>query len=118
MSLIPAKDTSDQKRQHGRLKVAVDGHYRFAGEEEWLGCTLIDISAKGMALGGKKSFYIGDKIEVRFMLDKKTIMVHVEITNLIGRKAGGKVTKITDADRDLIQETLNRELLSGKTPLT
>lgn len=112
-----AENTRDHKREHGRLKVAVDGQYRFEGEEDWLPCSLIDVSARGMALVGKKSFYVGDKIEVNFVLDKKTVFVRLEITNLIGKKAGGKIVHITDTDRHLIQETLNRELLSGNTPL-
>jgi len=68
-----------------------------------------------MALEGKKSFYVGDKLTVQFVLEKKTIEVALEITNLIGRKAGGRVTKIEEADRNTIQEVLNREILSGKT---
>lgn len=118
MSSTPTKTTAEQKRQQGRLKVSIDGHYRFEGEEEWLACTVFDISSSGMALGGKKSFYAGDKIEVRFNLDKKTILAHLEITNLIGKKAGGKVLKMSDADRAFVQEILNRELLSGNTLLT
>ncbi len=118
MSSTPTKTTSEQKRQQGRLRVSIDGHYRFEGHEEWLACTVFDISPSGMALGGKKSFYAGDKIEVRFSLDKKTILAHLEITNLIGKKAGGKVLKMNEADRAFVQEILNRELLSGNTLLT
>ncbi|GEM_PF-2526894 len=118
MSDTPIKTTSEQKRQQGRLRVSIDGHYRFEGEEEWLVCTVFDISPSGMALGGKKSFYAGDKIEVRFGLDKKTILAHLEITNLIGKKAGGKVLKMSDGDRAYVQEILNRELLSGNTRLS
>lgn len=115
MADSPTKTTSEQKRQQGRLRVAIDGQYRFTGDEDWLHCTLIDLSASGMALSGKKSFYAGDKIEVRFTLEKRSVYVHVEITNLIGRKAGGKVTKIEDEDRVLIQEVINQQLLAGKT---
>lgn len=113
-----AEKARDHKREHGRLKVAVDGQYRFADSDDWMPCSLIDISTRGMALVGKKSFYQGDKIEVRFVLEKRHVHAHVEITNLIGKKAGGRITQMSDADRDLIQETLNRELLSGNTPLT
>jgi len=109
-----AKHPANQKRQQGRLKVAVNGHYRFHNEEEWMPCSLIDISVTGIALNGKKSFYVGDKIEIRFYLEKRTILVDLEITNLIGKKAGGKVIRIDDADRKAIQEMLNRELLTDK----
>lgn len=118
MSSTPTRTNTEQKRQQGRLRVAIDAHYRFVGEEEWLVCTLFDISPNGMALGGKKSFYSGDKVEVRFTLEKKTVLAHLEITNLIGKKAGGRVTQMSDADRALVQEVLNRELLSGNTRLT
>lgn len=115
MSKAAEKVAGDQKRQQGRLRVAIDGQYRFTGDEDWLACTLIDISGSGMALSGKKSFYEGDKIEVRFTLEKRAIHIHLEITNLIGRKAGGRVTKIEDEDRLLIQEVINQQLLAGKT---
>jgi PilZ domain len=117
MSLNPEKP-KEHKREHGRLKVTVDGHYRFTGDEDWMPCSLIDISTRGIALVGKKSFYVGDKIEVRFGLEKRTVLVELEITNLIGKKAGGKVTGMTDADRTAIQDILNRDLLSGNTPLS
>lgn len=113
-----AEKTRDHKREYGRLKVALEGQYRFQGDEDWMSCSLIDVSARGMALVGKKSFYVGDKIEVNFALEKKTIFVRLEITNLIGKKAGGKIVHISDADRNSIQETLNRDLLSGNTPLS
>ena len=110
-----AKHPANQKRQQGRLKVAVDAQYRFHDKkEEWLPCNLIDISVTGMALNGKKSFYVGDKIEIRFHLEKRAILIDLEITHLIGRKAGGKVTRMDDADRIAIQEVLNRELLTDK----
>ncbi|MBL8035037.1 MAG: PilZ domain-containing protein [Leptospiraceae bacterium] len=117
MSNSTNRTQSEQKRQQGRLKVTIDGHYRFEGDEDWLQCTIFDISANGIALGGKKSFYSGDKIEVRFGIEKKTVVMHVEITNLIGRKAGGKIVKIDNAEKDIIQEVLNRQLLAGKNRL-
>lgn len=112
-----AEQARDHKREHGRLKVAVDGQYRFVDSQDWMPCSLIDISTRGLALSGKQSFYAGDKIEVRFVLEKRHVHAQVEITNLIGKKAGGRITQISDADKDMIQETLNRELLSGNTPL-
>lgn len=112
------KNKSEQKRQQGRLKVAIDGHYRFAGDADWQACTVFDISPSGMALGGKQSFYVGDKIEVRFGLEKRTVLAHLVITNLIGKKAGGKVEQMNDADKAFVQEILNRELLSGNARLT
>lgn len=115
MSSAAEKIAGEQKRQQGRLRVAIEGQYRFTGDEDWLHCTLIDISGSGMALSGKKSFYTGDKIEVRFVLEKRTILVHLEITNLIGRKAGGRVTRMDEEDRLLIQEVINQQLLAGKT---
>lgn len=108
----------DQKRQQGRLKVAMDGQYRFEGTDDWSTCTLFDISPNGIALGGKQSFYEGDKIEVQFVLEKRTVVVHLVITNLTGRKAGGKVTQISDADRLFVQEIFNREVLSGRSRLS
>jgi hypothetical protein len=113
-----AEKVRDHKREHGRLRVAVDGQYRFEGEEDWMPCSLVDISTRGMALVGKKSFYEGDKIEIRFVIEKRHVHAHVEITNLSGKKAGGRIIQMSDSDRDLIQQTLNRELLSGNTPLT
>ena len=114
MSTPSAKKETDQKRQQGRLKVTLEGHYRFNGDEDWLPCSVYDISAAGIALGGKKSFYVGDQIEVRFALEKRTVMMKVQITNLIGRKAGGRITEIENSDKDLIQEILNKQLLAGK----
>lgn len=110
-----ASKSSEQKRKQGRLRSELDGKYRLDGEKTWLDCTVIDISADGMALEGKKSFYVADKLTVQFVMDKRAIEVSLEITNLIGRKAGGKVTRINEADRMTIQEILNREILSGKT---
>lgn len=112
------KNKSEQKRQQGRLRVAIDGQYRFAGEPEWQNCTIFDLSPSGMALGGKQSFYAGDKIEVRFVLEKHSVSAELEVTNLIGKKAGGKILKMADGDRAHVQAILNRELLSGNARLT
>jgi hypothetical protein len=112
------KNKSEQKRQQGRLRVAIDGQYRFAGDQDWLHCTVFDLSPSGMALGGKQSFYAGDKIEVRFVLEKRAVVAELEVTNLTGKKAGGKILKMSDDDRGYVQEILNRELLSGNARLT
>ncbi|MBS0618139.1 MAG: PilZ domain-containing protein [Spirochaetes bacterium] len=114
MATPTEKKELGQKRKQGRLRVALTGRYRFSEHDDWLACSVIDVSSSGIALSGEKSFFVGDKIEVVFTLAKQTITMHVEITNLIGRKAGGRVTQISDADREHIQETLGRELLSGK----
>lgn len=105
----------EQKRHEGRLRVAVTGEYRFLDKDEWTVCRLVDISADGMALDGKTSFYAGDKLEVRFPLEKRMIVLTLEITHLLGKKAGGRIIKIDETDRNIIQEVLNRELLSGNT---
>lgn len=115
--MISSREKSEQKRQQGRLKLVLDGQYRYVDNEDWLPCSLYDISPNGVALGGKESFYIGDKIELRFVLDKRTVIAQVEITNLIGRKAGGRITKMAAADTAFLQELFNREMLSGKSHL-
>lgn len=105
----------EQKRHEGRLRVTLPGEYRFADKPDWTPCRLVDISADGLALDGKTSFYVGDILEVRFLLEKRAITVTLEVTHLIGKKAGGRITKIEQADRLLIQEVMNRELMSGRT---
>jgi len=105
----------EQKRHEGRLRVSTAGDYRFVGTDDWTPCRLNDLSADGMSLDGKTSFYVGDRLDVRFKLENRMVLVTLEITHLIGRKAGGRIIKIDDADRRMIQEILNRELLSGKT---
>jgi hypothetical protein len=117
MDSSATKDGNAQKRQHGRLRVNVEGQYRFAGAPEWLNCLVIDLSTSGVALGGKTSFYAGDKIEMRFALEKRNVVIGVEITNLTGKSAGGKITSINDSDRLYIQDILNKNLLSGKNRL-
>ncbi|MBV6492631.1 MAG: hypothetical protein LDLANPLL_00627 [Turneriella sp.] len=112
-----AEKDREHKRELGRLKVMLDGQYRFIGETEWSPCGLVNLSTRGLALVGKQSFYEGDKIEVRFSIEKRSIQVTVEITNLFGKKAGGKILEIADKDRSIIQEVLNRVLLSGSTTL-
>lgn len=104
-----------QKRHEGRLRVTLPGEYRFIDKPNWTPCRLVDISADGLALEGKTSFYVGDLLEVRFVLEKRAIAVALEITHLIGKKAGGRITKIDPADRSLIQEVMNRELMAGRT---
>lgn len=108
----------EQKRHEGRLRVAVQGEYRFTGTDDWTPCRLNDLSADGMSLYGKTSFYAGDKLEVRFNLEKRMILATLEVTHLIGKKAGGRIIQIDDSDRRMIQEVLNRELMSGKTFLS
>lgn len=108
----------EQKRHEGRLRVAVPGEYCFVGKDDWTPCRLNDLSADGMSLDGKTSFYAGDKLEVRFPLENRMILVTLEVTHLIGKKAGGRIIKIDDSDRRMIQEVLNRELMSGKTFLS
>jgi len=108
----------EQKRHEGRLRVNAPGEYCFVGKDDWAPCRLNDLSANGLSLDGKTSFYIGDKLEVRFMLEKRMIHLALEVTHLIGKKAGGRITRIEEADRQLIQEVINRELMSGKTFLS
>lgn len=115
--MISSREKSEQKRQQGRLKLILDGQYRYEGQENWLPCALYDISPNGVALGGKESFYLGDKIEIRFVLEKRTISAKVEITNLIGRKAGGRFVQMAEPDTNFLQEVFNREMLSGKSHL-
>jgi hypothetical protein len=105
----------EQKRHEGRLRVTLAGEYCFVGKEDWAPCWLNDLSADGLSLDGKISFYVGDKLRVRFVLDKRMILVKLEITHIHGKKAGGRITEIEEPDRRLIQEVLNRELMSGKT---
>ncbi len=108
----------EQKRHEGRLRVAVPGEYCFTGNDDWAPCRLNDLSAGGISLEGKTSFYRGDKLDVRFVLEKRMVLLTLEVTHLIGKKAGGRIIKIDDSDRRMIQEVLNRELMSGKTFLS
>lgn len=108
----------EQKRHEGRLRLTIRGEYCFTGTDNWTPCRLNDLSADGMSLDGKTSFYAGDRLDVRFLLDRRMVFVTLEITHLIGKKAGGRIVKIDEADRRMIQEILNRELLSGKTFLS
>ncbi|HRP70278.1 MAG TPA: PilZ domain-containing protein, partial [Turneriella sp.] len=90
---------SEQKRQQGRLKVIVNGQYRFKNDGDWMACQVFDISAGGIAIGGKESFYAGDVIELRFSVENYTLFMTIEITNLTGRKAGGKIIDIGNEDK-------------------
>jgi hypothetical protein len=105
----------EQKRHEGRLRVNAPGEYCFVGKNDWTPCRLNDLSSDGLSLEGKTSFYVGDQLDVRFMLEKRMIQVTLEVTHLIGKMAGGRITRIEEADRRLIREVMNRELMSGKT---
>lgn len=102
----------DQKRQTGRLKVRKEGQYRMP-KSDWMNCELIDISTTGLALEGKQSFYIGDIIEIKFSLDKRLVVARLEITNLTGRKAGGKFMNLSEEDRSVIQELIHQNVIKS-----
>lgn len=101
-----------QKRNTARLRLDKPAEYRFAGEQKWASCIINDLSTGGVALEGTMSFYIGDKIDLRFGIDGRTIIAKLEITNITGKKAGGKFSSLMDSDKDFIHEYLTDNLFS------
>jgi hypothetical protein len=101
-----------QKRNTARLRIGKPAEFRFAGEQRWSVCTLNDVSIGGVSLEGNMSFYVGDKIDLRFTLDGRTLIAKLEITNIAGKKAGGRFESLMDSDLEFIREYLNSNLFS------
>lgn len=104
-----------QKRDNARVKVNIEGEYAFESDNKFMNCQLRDIGTGGVALEGKFSFYEGDRLQLRFSLDQRPMKALIEITNVSGRKAGGRFISLTDEQYSMIQSYLNRHLMSGGT---
>ncbi|MCS6984219.1 MAG: PilZ domain-containing protein [Leptospiraceae bacterium] len=102
-----------QKRSSGRVKLNAQGYYRLKGQE-WTPCTILDIAGGGLALEGKFSFYPGDVLEVKFLLEGRPLIVEVQVTNVRGRKAGCTFISLSQPDRDFIQDYMHRNFFGDK----
>lgn len=102
-----------QKRESGRVKLNIQGQYRLKGQQ-WHPCTLVDLSSGGLALEGKFSFYPGDLVEVKFILEGKSLFLEIKVTNVRGRKAGGSFVSLSEKDKEFIQEYLHRNFFGDK----
>ncbi len=102
-----------QRRQSGRIKLNIAGHYRFT-DSDWQPCQLIDVSVGGLSLEGKFSFYAGDVIEVKFLLDKKPLLCRLHIKNVHGKKAGGIFVDLPQAEQNLIRDYLHQHFFGDK----
>ena len=96
-----------QKRQSARLRMQLKGSCRILERDQWIECTILDVSTGGLYLEGAHSFYKGDKLEVKFYLEKRPVFCQVSITNIQGRKAGGNFIKISDDDINYIRNLLH-----------
>ncbi len=100
-----------QKREMARLNVDFAGSYKLKGATDWLQCEIIDIGTGGIQLRGKFSFYEGDVVDSKFFIEDKVILCQIEITNISGRKAGGKYTAIEEKDLDVIQNYIHKTIM-------
>lgn len=107
----------NQQRRLGRLRAKIAGEYRFADRQNWLPCTVLDISIEGFSLEGKESFYKGDKISVKIPFPDRLIFLNAEVTNLSGKKAGCKIVAANENEFAGIQLILDKSLKTlNKTP--
>ncbi len=100
-----------QKRESARIRVQLKGQYRFVGYKDWMECSIYDVGIGGIRLEGKTSFYIGDELDVGFMLDNITIKASLIVTNIAGKKAGSRFIDIDKDSKDAIQKFLHNTLL-------
>ena len=103
---------SQQKRGTARMAVTIQGNYKLKGTKDWLPCEIIDVGTGGLQIRGQFSFYAGDEVDVKFFLEEKVMISQIEITNISGRKAGGKYLAINDSDANIIQEFIHKSIIS------
>lgn len=106
------RDPDQQKRDTARIRVNIEATYRYKSQNEWLPCTILDLGVGGLAIKGKMSFYEGDHIEIKFALEGQNVIAIAEITNIAGRKAGGRFTEISEKSETAIHNYLNRIIFS------
>ncbi len=100
-----------QKRESARIRVQLKGQYRFVGYKDWMDCHIYDVGIGGIRLEGKTSFYIGDELDVGFVLDNVSIKATLIVTNISGKKAGTRFMEIGRESKDTIQKFLHNTLL-------
>lgn len=100
-----------QKRESARIKVLLKGQYKFVGYQDWMECNIYDVGIGGVRIEGKTSFYIGDELDLNFAIDNFPIKGVLTVTNISGKKAGGRFIEITSEGRATIQNFLHKTLL-------
>ena len=103
-----------QKRETGRLTVDIHGSFRFVGKQDWIPAHIIDISTGGLYFEGQSSFYVGDTLDIRILLENRNIIAKLEVTSISGKKAGGKFVSIMEKDQELIREFINKAFRERK----
>ena len=101
----------ETKRKSYRRKLRIKGKYGYLGEEAIVyNCYINNISKGGIHLTGDQSFMIGERIWLKFPLNNKTILAHLDIVHVSGRNAGTKFVMIHKDMEDHIKENLLGEL--------
>lgn len=99
-----------ERRRYRRQRTVIQAEYRFLDSQEWLPCTIFEMSLHGVALEGKKSFYTGDRIEMKIPFKNEPFIFKAAISNVAGKKAGGRFTAMSDADRLAVQDILDSQV--------
>ena len=96
-----------QRRQSARLKTQSQGLFKMKNSTTWENCTVLDVGIGGLYIQGAHSFYIGDKVDVKFALQDKYLTLEIEIKNVQGKKAGGSFINVPEKTLNYIRDVLH-----------
>ena len=96
-----------QRRQSARLKTQSQGLFKMKNSTSWEQCTILDVGIGGLYIQGSHSFYVGDKVDVKFSLQDKFLTLEIVITNVQGKKAGGSFANVPENTVNYIREVLH-----------
>jgi len=86
-----------------RSNVNLNGSCKLKSQSDWVPCEIIDIGPSGLQLKGPFSFYISDRVDIKVLFGKKTIVCQIKVSHIEGRKASGEYLAIEENDVDFIQ---------------
>ena len=96
---------TQNRRQHTRFSVDVDGFYYFGNQ--WEKCRIYDLNLEGAGLRLKQYFIKGDIIKLKLDNGSEQNVFDAAVVNVNGPRIGIQFTDIDEFDRDFLRSLIN-----------
>ena len=102
-----------KKRQEARLLVDLPAHYKLEKSQYYVECRIVDISAQGLGVEIKSFLEKGDKLKLKFSLNKKRLEINCSVMHILGKVTGLSYQDADDEDIEFIRSYVRDTFFGG-----
>ncbi len=100
-----------QKRKKARIAVDIEGLLEISGHPA-SDCRITSLGPGGMTLVVRTTVYLGDLVNIRFVVGMSQLNIECEVVRTTGKEVGLKFRLLSDEDEQKIQSLIYKDAFS------